>query len=225
MKLLIVRALPAAERTAELVTSAGITPLVMPLFEIAPNDWAVPNPAEFDGLLITSANAVRHSAEKLSRLAELPVFAVGNQTAEQARSKGLQVKIEGVADKAEITKLARFAGAQKLLWLSGAQTVAETADDKIIARQIVVYESRKLPAPPNFAELAIGADVVLMHSPRMARHFRALCTQFGVDPDCISIAALSSNVANAAGEGWKAVAVAKAPSDADLLLAAQSLAR
>ena len=225
MKLLIVRALPAAERTAELVTSAGITPLVMPLFEIAPNDWAVPNPAEFDGLLITSANAVRHSAEKLSRLAELPVFAVGNQTAEQARSKGLQVKIEGAADKAEITKLARLAGAQRLLWLSGAQTTAQTADDDIIAQQIIVYESRRLPASPDFPKLVLSSDAILLHSPRMARHFRSLCDQFGVDPSRISIAALSSNVAIAAGEGWHAVTVAKTPNDADLLLAAQSLAR
>ena len=225
MKLLIVRAQPAAENTAKLVTSAGLTPLVMPLFEIAPIDWTAPDPDQFDGVLITSSNAVRLAGEQLSYFSGLPAFAVGSQTAEKARSNGLQVKIEGAADKAEITKLARLAGAQRLLWLSGAQTTAQTADDDIIAQQIIVYESRRLPASPDFPKLVLSSDAILLHSPRMARHFRSLCDQFGVDPSRISIAALSSNVAIAADEGWHAVAVAKTPNDADLLLAAQSLAR
>jgi uroporphyrinogen-III synthase len=36
----------------------------MPLFAIVPLDWTAPDPAQFDGLVLTSANAVRHAGEE-----------------------------------------------------------------------------------------------------------------------------------------------------------------
>ena len=66
----------------------GLDPVAMPLFEIEPVDWDAPDPAGFDGLLLTSANAVRHGGDGLERFAALPVYAVGEATAAAAREAG-----------------------------------------------------------------------------------------------------------------------------------------
>lgn len=225
MKLLIIRPEPAACRSANAVKAAGMTADVMPLFAIAPTRWALPDdPHAFDALLITSANAVRHAEEKLSRLTHLPVLAVGAQAAQAARGAGFEIAITGEADKAALLAAAKRRGFGRLLWLAGRHRTAAAPDEALIAAREIVYESRELPVPPDFANRVGHADAALVYSPRAARYFAQMIDGSECRRSDMAIAALSTEIAEAAGAGWRGIAVANAPNEQALLLAAQSLA-
>jgi uroporphyrinogen-III synthase len=115
MKLLVIRPQPGADATAARIEAAGHEADVMPLFAVQPMSWTPPAGA-FDGLLLTSANAVRQAGPQLQFYSKLPVWAVGDRTANAARRQGLNlahVGTDGVG--------ALLAGAEprRLLWLSG----------------------------------------------------------------------------------------------------------
>ena len=52
-------------------------------------------PNEYDALLLTSANALRHGGTGLEQLQSLPAYAVGNATAAAAREAGFEIAGEG----------------------------------------------------------------------------------------------------------------------------------
>lgn len=220
---LIIRPLPAANDTASLATQAGLTPIVLPLFEIEPVPWNTPGAEAFDGLFFSSANAVRHGGDGLKNYHDLPVVAVGAVTAKEVQPHGFNVALTGDDDKAGILAQARRAGFEKLLWLGGKHRTGKVPDEDIIAQRISVYAAAELAPPPDFAEQFSRSDVTMLHSPRAARYFRTLLDDLGVQISAVSIAALSSAVARAAGDGWKRAVIADRPSDDALLQAAQAL--
>ena len=59
--MLILRPQPGADETAARARTLGLEPVVAPLFTIRPLAWEPPDPAEFDAVLLTSANAARHA--------------------------------------------------------------------------------------------------------------------------------------------------------------------
>ena len=77
MKLLIVRPQPGADATAARVNAAGHMAVCLPLFATQPVAWDLPNIDDFDGILLTSANALRHIADKLPMLTGLPLLPSG----------------------------------------------------------------------------------------------------------------------------------------------------
>ena len=225
MKLLIIRPQLAADKTAQLAAHAGMEPSTMPLFELHPVAWEMLPADNFDGLLVTSANALRNCGDVGAGVKELPLLAVGETTAETARQLGYDVKLVGTSGKAELLTEARKRGFANILWLAGKHRTVSHEDDGIISNTVSVYESRAVPPPSDFPERIENIDVVALHSSRAAQHFGALVTKHGVPREDISIAALSSKIAEQAGSGWRDVVIAKTPDDAALLLAAQSLAR
>src|SRR5690349_3328000 len=96
-RLLVLRPEPGASATAERAKALGLDPLVVPLFEVEPVEWQAPEPAGFDGLLLTSANAVRQAGVQLERLRGLKAYAVGGATAEAARKAGFDIAATGEA--------------------------------------------------------------------------------------------------------------------------------
>jgi uroporphyrinogen-III synthase len=94
-RLLVLRPQPGASATAERARSLGLDPALIPLFEIEPLEWTAADPAGFDALLLTSANAVRFGGDELKSLLPLPVHAVGAATAEAACEAGLRVSSVG----------------------------------------------------------------------------------------------------------------------------------
>ena len=70
-RLFIVRPEPGASATARAAADLGLDSVAMPLFAVEPLDWDVPEPARYDALLLTSANAVRHGGESLERVKAL----------------------------------------------------------------------------------------------------------------------------------------------------------
>jgi uroporphyrinogen-III synthase len=196
----------------------GLNAVALPLFKVEPVAWDPPDAASFDGLLLTSANAVRCGGEGLQGLRALPVHAVGKATAEAAREAGFAIATVGTADAERL--LGAIAPAQRLLHLTGEHR-AGAGDAGHEIRRIVVYRSRAVERPEGLEE-ARGA-VVAVHSPRAGARFAQLADAIGLDRSSIKVAAISDVAAAAAEDGWETVAVADKPDDSSLLALAGKL--
>lgn len=201
--LLVVRPEPGSTRTLARLHGLHADAAACPLFATVPVAWAPPDPAAFDALLVTSANAIRHAAPALAPLAHLPVIAVGAQTAAAARAAGLTVAVVGTGGVAEALAAASFA---RPLHLAGRDHVDSGHPTRI------VYASDALPMAPAAFASAARSRIVLLHSVRAAARVAALLP----DRSATGIAALSPAVRAAAGEGWAIALTADAPTDAAL---------
>lgn len=213
----VLRPEPGNAATSARIEALGLFALRMPLFAVVPAAWDAPDPARFDGLLVTSANALRHAGPALARYRHLPVHAVGGASARAARAAGFIVATEGQIGVAEL--LPQVQG-QALLHLAGREH--RPAGPPVRATAIV-YASEPVPPPPGGIDLLDGG-VALLHSPRAAARLAELVDAAGVPRARIDVAAISAAAAAAAGSGWHRVAVAPRPDDATLIATARLLA-
>lgn len=210
---LVLRPEPGNGRTVAALRALGVEALGIPLFEIRPLAWAVPAAEDFDALLLTSANAVQSAGEGLAAFAHLPVVAVGAATARAAQATGLRVAVTGQSDAA--AAVAAASAFPRLLHLAGREHVVLPGVERVI-----LYASETVSVAPSRLSAAIDG-VVLLHSARAAGQFAALARD--LPRARIMLAAISANVAAAAGEGWRRVAIARTPSDAGLIERAAAL--
>lgn len=218
--LAVLRPEPGNAATAARATAAGYAVLRVPLFAVVPLDWWVPDVREHDALVLTSANTVRAAGAALEGLAALPVIAVGEQTAAAARAVGLSVAGTGSSDATGLAALLAQRGISRALHLGGRDRTPVEG----VTRAIAVYASEpRAIAPADLAGLT--GSVALVHSARAATRLRALLESAGIPRAQITIGAFSAAIAAAAGSGWRAVAVAGAPSDAALFAAIDTLGR
>lgn len=212
-RVLVLRPEPGASETVKKARERGLDAVAVPLFEVEPVRWDAPEPGRFDGLLLTSANAVRHAGEQLHRLRGLKTYAVGEATAEAAREAGLDIAATGDSG---VDRLLRSIDPDlKLVHLCGEdRRNPESPRQKITA--VAVYRSRKV-GHPGLPELT--GTVALIHSPRAGRRFASLVKE----RDSIAIAAISNAAADASGNGWKSVEAAEHPNDDALLALAARL--
>jgi uroporphyrinogen-III synthase len=211
-RVLILRPEPGATATIERVLKRGLEAVALPLFDIERVEWTAPEAGGFDGLLLTSANAVRCAGGQLTELRGLPAYAVGAATAQAARDAGFDVASTGEAGVDRL--LGSLAAELKLLHLAGEdrRTPSDARQD---ITAVTVYRS----TAKEGVDLAPASNsVALIHSLRAARRFAELADGAGIDKHTIRIAAISSEAAQAAGGGWAAVEAADEPSD-DALLA------
>ena len=96
-RVVVLRPEPGASATGKRARKRGLDPIILPLFELEPVAWQAPDPHGFDGLLLTSANAVRMGGDQLKGLRGLPVHAVGEATAKAAREAGFDIASTGNA--------------------------------------------------------------------------------------------------------------------------------
>ena len=223
--LVIIRPAPGAGQSARAARDAGLRPIVHSLFEARPLRWEPPDPSLYDALIVSSANALRLGGPALAALQDLPVHAVGEATASAARALGFAVGTVGDGGIEALVRSLALATPQRFLRLAGRQHVS-LVEAGMLIDTVLVYAVDPVPMPPPLRQrLAEGDVVTALHSPRAARHFAAECDRLGIDRSGIAIAALSDNVAEAAGGGWQTVAIADAPDDAHLLSAAAERAR
>src|SRR5438067_10170345 len=97
-RVVVLRPEPGASETVRKARERGLDAAAMPLFEMEAIPWQAPDARGFDGLLLTSANAVRFGGGELECLRGLPVYAVGEATAQQARQVGLEIALTGDSD-------------------------------------------------------------------------------------------------------------------------------
>jgi len=183
------------------------------LFEIEPVEWQAPDAGSFDGLLLTSANAVRSAGEQIDLLRGLRVYAVGDATAEAARGAGFDIAATG--DSGIDRLLDSIEADLRMLHLCGAER-REPRDARQAITPLTVYRSREIDQPdlsPAPGQLA------LIHSPRAGMRFAELVK----DRTTIAVAAISKAALEAVGEGWEMAEAADAPNDDALLALATRL--
>ncbi len=218
--LVIVRPEPGASASAEAARRLGLEPRVLPLFDVRPLQWEPPAPSRFDGLLFTSANAIRHGGQGLAALRGLPAYCIGEATARTAIESGS--KVAKVGNGRVDSLLQSLPGELRLLHLCGFHR-HEPKPARQVIEVIPVYRADERPVPQAFAE-AEGA-VVAIHSPRAGARVQQAAAELGLAPGRIAIAAISPEAAEAAGSGWETVAAAAEPSDAALLAIAAELCK
>ena len=210
----VLRPEPGASETFARAREQGLEAISIPLFAIEPVEWAAPDPAAFDALLLTSANAVRHGGGRLEAVCALPVHAVGAATAKAARDAGFTIASFGSAGVDEL--LDTLGPEIRLLHLCGEdRRDPDNRPRKIEA--VTVYRSRAIDPAPSL-ERAMNS-VVLVHSPRAGARFAELADDRG----SIAVAAISDAAAEAVGAGWEAIGTADRPSDEALLALAARL--
>ncbi|HVM23188.1 MAG TPA: uroporphyrinogen-III synthase [Sphingomicrobium sp.] len=211
--IVVLRPEPGASATAERARRLGLDVRCVPLFDVESIPWEAPEPGRFDGLLLTSANAVRRGGEALQRLRGLKVYAVGEATAAEARAAGFDVASSGEAGVDRL--LGSLEPELRLLHLAGEDRTPTGAPAQDITA-IAIYRAKPVEAP-DLGEL--DGAVVLVHSPRAGRRMAELARTRGRT----AIAAISSAAAEAAGDGWETVEAAERPTDEALLALAARL--
>ncbi|MCP5379184.1 MAG: uroporphyrinogen-III synthase [Novosphingobium sp.] len=222
LPILVLRPEPGFSATLGAARQAGLDAQGAPLFEIRALDWDAPEAVKIDGLLLGSANALRHGGPQLARFCGKPAHVVGEATAMAAREAGFTVSsighggLQGVIDGLAGQRLT-------LLRVAGADHVAlhPPAAIRLVTR--IAYESVAVPLSSDMAEVLRRGAVVLLHSTAAARHFGAECDRLGLARSRVKIAALGPRIAEAAGSGWREVRSAPSPDDRALLALAAEL--
>jgi uroporphyrinogen-III synthase len=210
VKLLILRPEPGASETADRARDMGLEAVVAPLFEIRAVDAGPIRPADYDAVLLTSANGARHAPAGLTGL---PCFAVGERTAQAAAQAGFSDIRVGPSDGPAATAMIAAAGLGRILHLCGRDRRPLTQAGLCIEERVVYA------AEPTAAERFEGPAVAMIHSPRAGARFAALVR----DRSSIALTLISAAASQAAGEGWAAKAVSAEPRDQALLELAAKL--
>ena len=219
--LVVLRPEPGCTETVAAARAAGLEAIAAPLFRIEPVSWQAPDPARFDAILAGSANAFRHAGQQLSSLSSLPVHAVGKRTAEAANDAGFRLGRTGEGGLQSLIDL--LPRPNRLLRLAGEARVELRAPDGIVITDRVVYRAVRQSLNVDAQAALRGGAFALLHSAEAARAFAAECDRMGLARTTISLAALGPRIAEAAGDGWRAVRVARQVSDAALLALAQDM--
>ena len=173
---IITRTLPGADVTAEAVRALGLAPVVIPAAQI----YATGAEIVLEGvqaLLMTSAAAAR-TIEVTDAIKALPLYAVGDATAEAALTAGFETVISAGGDGATLAVLAADRMSPRrgaLLHLRGQEVTGDVTGMLracgFEARHIEVYTTADHPDfPARLREtLASAHGFVLIHSPAGAR--------------------------------------------------------
>ncbi len=229
MRVLVTRPADDAEETAALLRARGHDPLVAPLLSVRYHDG---HPLHLEGvqaILATSANGVRAFARRTARR-DLPVFAVGAQTAEAARAAGF-ADVRNADGNAKtlgraVRGWAKLDGGT-LLHAAGAEAEGRLAGllraDGFTVRNEVLYDVPAVESFPDSARAALQAgelDAVLLYSARSAQAFAACIARAGFPAACAGLVACCISEAAAkplAGLAFKAVRIAARPNQTALL--------
>ncbi len=228
MRILITRPIDDAKPLAEALRAAGHEVFLEPLIAIVPLAEAIPDLADIQALLFTSANGVRIFAAKSERR-DLPVFCVGDGSAEAARREGFAEVKSAAGDVAALADLVIASldpQSGPLFHGAGTDLAGDLAGRLERAgfslRRQALYRAplAERLSPETLENLAQGAiDAALFFSPRTARHFTTLWREAG-SPALRGIEALGLSPAilrEIADLGWARAESAERPDLAAML--------
>jgi uroporphyrinogen-III synthase len=225
MRILVTRPLEDGEEIAEKLRAMGHQPLLAPLLRTVFHDGPEPDFTGVQAILASSANGIRALVRRTARR-DLPIFAVGPQTAQEAQ-KAHFARVEN-ADGDAVALAAATTGwttpdKGDLLHVCGEAAPGILADTLIAQGFTVrrcalyaVHAARQLPAEARAGLEQQVLDGALFFSPHSARIFCELTADLprvGVTAFCISpVTAMTLE-----GQGFGRIAVAARPNQAALL--------
>lgn len=228
MKILLTRPLGDAEKTAADLRALGHDVIAAPLMEVRFREGPAIPLGDVQAILVTSANGVRALARRTARR-DLPLFAVGPQTAERARAAGFQ-SVKSADGDAEtlaraVTGRARPEGGA-LFHARGAHAKGDFATMLAAAgfrvQSEILYEAVEAEALPPAALKALGSggiDAVLLYSQRSARIFLDCIVRADLAKACRTVSALCISEETAAALAplqFRSVRIASHPDQAGL---------
>lgn len=177
MRVLVTRNEELAQPYVDAVAELGGAAIVQPLYHYRDVDAVLPDLSHYKALTFTSAQGVRRFAA-LSQVRDLPVFAVGPQTADEAQRCGFTTihHAAGTGDD-----LARLLTPDHAPYLYGrAREISfPLAGHVPDVGEIILYET----VPAGDFAWQDGVDLVLFFSGRAARIFAQLAENKGFSGD------------------------------------------
>jgi uroporphyrinogen-III synthase len=229
MRLVLTRPQDDSERSAAALRARGHDVLIAPLMRVETIDADIR--PHWGAVIITSANAAAALATHKMRgpLIKLPLYAVGQRSAEAARAAGFADVTSAGGDLRDLLRIVSARRPDKnapLLYLAGedrsGDLIGELAVHGIAAELAVVYRAVTAPFPPALtAALKAGeVDGVLHFSKRSADNYIDGAKKAGIDLQALRVRhfCLSAQIAEPlAAAGVAGIAVAKRPDEAALI--------
>jgi uroporphyrinogen-III synthase len=202
---LLTRPAEDAEDFAARLAELGHSAVVAPLLSLRSRDHAL----ALDGIqavLATSANGVRAFA-RAERRRDLPLFAVGPQTAAEARKLGFAMVRDAAGDAAALAgKAALWAAPDRgaLLHVTGSETAGNLAGaleakgfrvERAKLYEMVAAENLPTAAARALAEDSL--DAAMFFSPRSARTFADCAMKAQLETHCARLIAIAISAATA----------------------------
>ncbi|WP_051332452.1 uroporphyrinogen-III synthase [Cucumibacter marinus] len=231
LRLLITRPSPGAEKTAARLEAMGHKAIVSPMLRYVPLEPVLPAPESFDGLVVTSANALRAFAldPVWEEWRNLPLHAVGDATADTAIALGATRVDSAGGDADALAAMLRKTPGRRLFYPCAAEPAADIAGllapagHKVTA--LPVYEMRRMNRLTPNAEIALGAgsiDAALVYSRRTAEALGDALADLRVrDLTCLCISAVTAEALTARGQ--KRCYASTAPNETGMLALVNAL--
>jgi uroporphyrinogen-III synthase len=238
MAILVTRPQPDNDSTAAALQAKGYEVLGAPMLRFEKVPLFIDGDADFGAVIVTSANALRGLADQpiSDNLVRLPLFAVGERTAQAARDLGFADVISADGDATALREMLAESAKAKvlqkggtLLYLAGADLSRDLAGELGARGFTVVTQTtyRMAPVVDLPEEISDGfaagrIQAVLHYSRRSARAFFQAAGQAGVEISALAVphCCLSDAVALIAHDaGATQVSVAQTP-DENALFAA-----
>ncbi|THD54686.1 MAG: uroporphyrinogen-III synthase [Bradyrhizobium sp.] len=238
MAILVTRPHPDDETTAAGLRARGFDVLLAPMLRFEAAAFHDDSDAHYGAVIVTSANALRgiESQLKASPLLKLPLFAVGEHTAEAARRIGFEQVIPAKGDAASLRDLVAASVKAKalkktspLLYLAGADLARDLAGELGERGFTVVTQTTyrmiplsSLPRETCDAFAANQVEAVLHYSRRSARAFLESVRAAGVEISALSVpqCCISAGVASVIRDAGATRVMAAASPDENALFAA-----
>ncbi len=212
-RLVVLRPEPGAAATVARAEAMGFAAIAAPLFAVTPLDWTPPE-EPVDAVMMTSANAARHGGPGLARYRDLPLYAVGPETAAAARAAGFADIRAGPATPPPSSRRSAGASASST---SPAASIASVLPPDGLRR--IVYAAEPVPAPPGSARAALAGARPRSPFPPCGRPVRHARRSRRPRPRRHSHRRPEPGGCRGGGLGWRSVAIASTPDDAALLRA------
>jgi uroporphyrinogen-III synthase len=242
MAILVTRPLPDGETTAAALRARGFEVLLAPMLRFEPVAFHDDGDMRYGAVVVTSANALRAIETRLkdSPLLKLPLFAVGEHTADAARGAGFTNVISAASDAAGLRERIQAAVKAKalkktspLLYLAGAD-LARDLPGELGERGFTVvtqttYRMVAVPSLPEQTRKAFAADqveAVLHYSRRSAGAFIDAVRAGGVEVSALALPqyCLSTGIATVLRDaGAVRVTVASSPDENALFATLQRI--
>jgi uroporphyrinogen-III synthase len=185
MRMLVTRPEPDASDTAARLRALDIEPVIVPLMRFELLQTTLPQPDGFAALAVTSANALRalHDRGELPRFRGLPVYAVGDRTAETARDYGFAEIVSAGGSFGDLVALLSNSGHKGPILYPAARDQAADLAKAIASAGIMVitapvYRMAAADSLDDQTVLALDSGAIaaaLFYSRRTAQIFVTLC--------------------------------------------------
>lgn len=177
MRVIVTRNEELAQPYIDAVTALGGEAVPQPLYHYRDLDAVLPDLSSYRALTFTSAQGVRRFAA-VSPLRDMPVYAVGPQTGDEARRQGFTTIYHAAGTGGDLARLLKPEDAPYLYGRAREISfpLAEAARERgMQADEVILYET----VPVGDFSWGIGADMVLFFSARAARIFAELAENKG----------------------------------------------